>query len=99
MGLSVAYREQSAIHNYVRELLALPFLPPAQIRPTFEVLKSKPKQPELIHFLVQYIEIQWIDNAIFPAESWCVCVELQSGQTTTVKIKLIISLEIAVSMI
>ena len=66
----VAYNEKGTTYNYVRKLMALPFLPEGQIIPVFDTLKEQATthmQP-----LVQYVEDTWILSTVFKPSNWCV---------------------------
>ena len=71
LGMSTAYRERGPIYNYVRQLLALPFLPPGHIRDTFFNLKGKANS-EMLKSFVEYIEHKWINHEVFVPEKWSV---------------------------
>lgn len=70
-GLAVAYREQQTIHNFIRQLLALPFLPVAHIRPAFQAMEAK-TMPDELRTLMEYVERQWLKNSVFKPEDWSV---------------------------
>ena len=64
----VAYNEKGSTYNYVRKLMALPFLPEEQIIPVFDTLKEQATthmQP-----LVQYVEDTWILSTVFKPSNW-----------------------------
>ncbi|KAH3780486.1 hypothetical protein DPMN_158302 [Dreissena polymorpha] len=64
LGLATAYRNNQAIHQYVRQLMALPFLPAGHITETFHQLQARANSVQLTQ-LVDYVNRQWINNAIF----------------------------------
>ena len=71
-GLVVSYRENEAVHKYIRQLMALPFLPAAHIQETFENLRPRAERlPQLVS-LVDYIERQWLRNPVFSISEWSV---------------------------
>ena len=71
-GLVVSYRENEAVHKYIRQLMALPFLPAAHIQETFENLRPHAERlPQLVS-LVDYIERQWLRNPVFSISEWSV---------------------------
>ena len=51
IGLAVAYREQRAIHSFIRQLLALPFLPAAYIGLTFAAMKGRAQLQQLVDYI------------------------------------------------
>ena len=71
LGLKPAYCQRSSTHNYVRHLLALPFLPAAHIPTSFEELKRRATNGPLVD-LVAYIERQWMNHSIFTVPSWSI---------------------------
>ncbi|KAK3089542.1 hypothetical protein FSP39_004440 [Pinctada imbricata] len=71
LGLSTAYRDNSATRTYIRQLMALPFLPPRHIPPAFDNLSTRASSTSL-QSLVDYMRRQWISNPVFPVDSWSV---------------------------
>jgi hypothetical protein len=69
LGLAPAYRQRSGVHSYIRQLLALPFLPSAQTPQTFEVLEGRAATPQ-VKKLVKYIRKQWFNHLTFTVPSW-----------------------------
>ncbi|XP_052271690.1 uncharacterized protein LOC127872400 [Dreissena polymorpha] len=47
LGLATAYRNNQAIHQYVRQLMALPFLPAGHITETFHQLQARANSVQL----------------------------------------------------
>ena len=70
-GLQQTYRENEAVHRYIRSLMALPFLPTVQIPEVFESLKPRAQLPQLAS-LVDYIDRQWFRNPVFRVDDWSV---------------------------
>ena len=70
LGLQVAYTEDQGTYGWIRKLLALPFLPYADITTQFERLRLGAEGPR--KELTEYIASQWIYNAIFPVKDWSV---------------------------
>ena len=70
-GLVRAYREQQGVHTYIRQLLALPFLPAQYIKDTFIHLKARANSPQL-QDLVDYMDRQWFRNQVFKVHDWSV---------------------------
>ena len=54
-GLATTYQQRTGMHDYIRQLMALPFLPASHIRPTFDHLKTKANPTQLKRF-VEYID-------------------------------------------
>ena len=71
IGLKPAYSQRSSIYNYIRQILALPFLPQNHIQPTFQHLHQR-ANTEQLRRLVSYIDRQWMQHAIFDVQSWCI---------------------------
>ncbi|XP_060573275.1 uncharacterized protein LOC132731165 [Ruditapes philippinarum] len=70
LGLQTAYSEQNDVYQLLRKTFSLPLLPADDIRPAFQYLKSKSSTPETDAY-INYIENTWINNVIWPVESWC----------------------------
>ena len=70
-GLVRTYRERQAVYWYIRQLLALPFLPATHIRETFDALRVRANTDPLMR-LVDYIDRQWMLNSVFNMPSWSV---------------------------
>ncbi|KAH3851580.1 uncharacterized protein LOC127872337 [Dreissena polymorpha] len=60
--------EKASIHTYARNMMALQFLPAANIEPAFQLLALRANSEQLSRF-VHYIEEQWINHAIFDIDS------------------------------
>ncbi|KAH3822962.1 hypothetical protein DPMN_124756 [Dreissena polymorpha] len=60
--------EKASIHTYVRNMMALPFLPAADIEPAFQLLALRANSEQLSRF-VHFIEEQLINHAIFDIDS------------------------------
>uniref|UniRef100_A0A8W8MYX2 MULE transposase domain-containing protein n=1 Tax=Magallana gigas TaxID=29159 RepID=A0A8W8MYX2_MAGGI len=71
LGLARAYKDQQAVHNYIRQLLSLPFLPAQQIPETFHHLRGRATTPQL-RDLVDYIDRQWFRHRVFRVQDWSV---------------------------
>ena len=71
LGLKPAYSQRNSIYNYIRQLLALPFLPQNHIPPTFQQLYERANTDQLQR-LVAYIDRQRMNHAIFDVPSWCI---------------------------
>ena len=72
LGLATAYMQQSSIQNFVRMILALPFLPTDHIRPAFNELLTRSTLDSPLSQLLSYVKKYWIDSTVFPVESWSV---------------------------
>ena len=70
-GLAATYQLRQGMYDYIRQLMALPFLPARHIRQTFDHLKTKANTPPLQQ-LVDYMDRQWFQHAVFDVSSWCV---------------------------
>ena len=70
--------ENEAVHRYIRQLMAIPFLPAVQTTEALENLKQHARLPQLIS-LVNYIERQWFRNPVFRVDDWSVF--QQTGRT------------------
>jgi hypothetical protein len=71
LGLQTAYMQDKDIFAFVKQLMALPFLPSGVIPTIFEDLKSKASSREL-QLLVNYIRNTWIESAVWCPESWSI---------------------------
>ena len=70
LGLQVAYTEDQGTYEWIRKLLALPFLPYTEITTQFERLRLGAEGPH--KELAEYVASQWIYNATFPVKDWSV---------------------------
>lgn len=71
LGLKPAYSQRSSVCNYIRQLLALPFLPAAHVEQTFRHLQTRANTDPLRR-LVAYVDRQWMRHSIFDIPSWSV---------------------------
>ena len=71
MGLEPAYRTDSRSYKYIRKLMALPFLPEADITLMFQRLSDSATTTNL-QALVQYVGDNWVSNAMWPPSCWSV---------------------------
>ncbi|KAL3859614.1 hypothetical protein ACJMK2_009828 [Sinanodonta woodiana] len=62
---------QAGLHSFVRQVLALEFLPSAHKRQAVQMLQTKAATP-VTQTLIGYFSRQWLDNPVFPAEAWSV---------------------------
>jgi hypothetical protein len=60
-------------YEYLRKLLALPYLPPEHIRAAFELLRVQAEEVGgPIWRVVEYINKTWINGSIWRPEHWSV---------------------------
>ena len=59
------------MYVYIRQLMALAFLAAQHIRQTFDHLKTK-ANTEQLQRLVNFMDRQWFQHAVFDVASWCV---------------------------
>ena len=71
LGLTTAYKGDDAVHKYIRQLMALPFLPHEHIKPMFRSLKDLATSVPLQN-LIQYIQETWIDSALWSPNRWSI---------------------------
>ena len=69
LGLVVAYNSVSAVHDYIRMLFALPYLPVDHIIRSFDQIASVIN--DQLRPLVDYVRSTWIQGQWSP-EVWCV---------------------------
>eukprot|EP00794_Sanderia_malayensis_P015371 gene15371-biopygen12796 len=70
IGLATSYKNDPAVHNFIRSIMALPFLPAEHIAPAFEQLKKRATTP--LADLVQYVEQTWIQGSVWSPDTWSV---------------------------
>ncbi|CAG2204085.1 unnamed protein product [Mytilus edulis] len=68
----VAYSKQDNVHRFIRQLMALPYLPKEHIPAAFQKLKSRIQPNNRMYRLLTYIQRRWIDSTIFPISAWTV---------------------------
>ena len=66
VGLSATYQQPEGVYEYIRQLMALPFLPLM-----FDHLKRK-ANTEQLQRLVDYIDSHWFNHAVFDVPLWSV---------------------------
>ncbi|XP_065942058.1 uncharacterized protein [Magallana gigas] len=71
LGLQRAYNERRVVFSFIRQVLALPFLPPEHVEETFHHLDRKANNDQL-DSLLEYVWCQWIRNPTFPVKNWSV---------------------------
>ena len=70
LGLTIAYDKDDGTHQFIRSLMALPFLPAQEIEAQFNFLHQN-CPPGRLDDLVNYVETTWI-NGTYPLECWSV---------------------------
>ena len=70
LGLATAYADNAAVHAYIRNLMALPFLPSEHIEEAFSHLAERATPP--LQPLVDYIRETWIECDVWSPETWSV---------------------------
>ena len=72
LGLAAAYSRDDGTYRYIKKkLIALPFLPAAEIDPAFQRLRLQATTDSLQQ-LVQYVSETWISSTVFPLKDWSV---------------------------
>ncbi|XP_062597710.1 uncharacterized protein LOC134259125 [Saccostrea cucullata] len=71
LGLQRAYNTRGEVHEFIRQVLALPFLPPEHKVETFHHL-DRHVQTDLLDSLMEYVWRQWLNNPTFPVRNWSV---------------------------
>ncbi|XP_048750365.2 uncharacterized protein LOC125662230 [Ostrea edulis] len=71
LGLQRAYNEKGDVHRFVRQVMALPFLPPEHIEPVFHQLDQRVRTDTMDEFM-GYVWRQWFNNSIFHVKNWSV---------------------------
>nr|XP_034307538.1 uncharacterized protein LOC105322137 [Crassostrea gigas] len=70
LGLATTFRQWEGAHSFIKQLLALPFLPWSHIEDVFRVMEER--APANLQQLTQYVRDQWIQNPVFPIRCWSV---------------------------
>ncbi|XP_052773489.1 uncharacterized protein LOC128212200 [Mya arenaria] len=71
--LHATYERREGDHQYVRKLLALPFLALGDIPQAFRKLKDcSDGSSEQLRELFHYVSDQWIDNSMWSPDEWSV---------------------------
>lgn len=68
--LQKAYEERDSVYKFLRKVFALPFLPPDDIAPAFQKLKTQ--STEQTTQFIDYVEKTWIRSATWDVASWSV---------------------------
>lgn len=69
-GLQTVYNQKDSVNTFLRQLMALPFLPPEHITDTF--LQLDARAPQAIVPVMNYVYSTWIDSTIFQIHHWSV---------------------------
>ncbi|XP_060602402.1 uncharacterized protein LOC132755544 [Ruditapes philippinarum] len=73
LGLMTTYRHIEGVHQIIRKLLALPFLPGSDIPRAFKKLFDKVDvSSQALVDLFEYVNDQWLENSLWSAEEWSV---------------------------
>jgi hypothetical protein len=70
-GLQTAYSNNEGTHDYLRRLMALPYLPAERITGQFNRL-AKEANNEKLKDLVAYMRATWIEGGIWSPQDWSV---------------------------
>ena len=71
MGLQSAYNTDDAMHQYCRQLLALPCLPAELIADVLDELAAE-ATTDAQRQLCMYVRTTWVQSAVWPPSSWSV---------------------------
>ena len=69
--LEPVYQTDSRSYKYIRKLMALPFLPEADITPMFQRLSDSATTASH-QALVQYVRDNWVSSTMWPPSCWSV---------------------------
>ena len=58
------------MRQFIRQLMALPNLPPSHKEPSFRHITSQPLPDQRLQDLITYYEKVWIRNEMHPPHSW-----------------------------
>lgn len=72
LGRKTAYDNDGALHVFIRKVLALPYLPAAHIRPTFQKLLQETTNSQPLRRLTTYVNRTWMLSNVFAVHQWCV---------------------------
>ncbi|KAK3737632.1 hypothetical protein QZH41_006457 [Actinostola sp. cb2023] len=65
LGLQIQYQNDHRTYNFIRKLMALPFLPVTEIAATFQYLENRAATPAMLE-LTDYFKRNWVESAIWP---------------------------------
>ena len=73
MKCDVAYMNSDRVHQFIRQLMALPYLPKEHIRSSFNRLYlTVPVSARPLRRFMSYIKSTWITSSTFPVNTWSV---------------------------
>jgi hypothetical protein len=73
MNSDVAYMKSDRVHQFIRQLMALPYLPKEYIRSSFNRLYlTVPVSARPLRRFMSYIKYTWITSSKFPVNTWSV---------------------------
>ena len=78
LGLQQQYNNDHGTYQYLRQIMALAFLPEDEIEPMFKHLKAQAATDQLRQ-IVEYVSQTWIHNQTWPPSSWSVCMMARSN--------------------
>lgn len=70
LGLATTFRERETTHVFIKQLMALPFLPWNYVEDVFNAMTNR--CPPHLEELVGHVKTQWMQNPVFPIRSWSV---------------------------
>ena len=70
VGLKSAYQKSGAVHEFLRQVLALPFLPAEHIPGALDNLDQR--ATTLVRPVMDYLRATWSENPMWPVDSWSV---------------------------
>ena len=70
LALQSAYHNDRGTYNFIRKMMALPFLPEAEIQPMFQILQRETTEP-LLQF-TEYVSSTWIHGTTWSPADWTV---------------------------
>eukprot|EP00057_Strongylocentrotus_purpuratus_P029385 XP_011683859.1 PREDICTED: uncharacterized protein LOC100890943 [Strongylocentrotus purpuratus] len=70
LGLAAMYTRDEEKRLLLQQVMALPFLPIAEVVPAFEQLRQQSDTPSLDELFV-YVERTWLQNQTWPIAAWC----------------------------
>lgn len=69
--LKTTYSKRGPEYRLIRSLMALPFLPSADIKPALDRLAARATSPELTR-LVNYIDNTWVSSTVWQPRTWSI---------------------------
>nr|XP_022335962.1 uncharacterized protein LOC111132446 [Crassostrea virginica] len=70
LGLARTFRQREGTHYFIKQLMALPFLPWTHVHDVFRMMEDR--APPSLQPLTSYIKHQRMENPVFPVRSWSV---------------------------